>query len=73
MAYHDIRADRYCEGCTSDGSLILIPLSKWLEENYRTRNQINRLLRRRLVVAKKIRNRIYVAWNPRIPEEFRDY
>jgi hypothetical protein len=73
MPTPNLRSTRFCEGCTPDGSLELIPLRQWLVENFRTRDQIARLLQRRLIVAKKFKGRYYVAWNPAVPEEFRDY
>lgn len=60
-------ADRfnfYCEGCSQDGSIKLIPLKRWLTENFYTRDQVKTLLRKRVIVAKKFKGRLYVASNP---------
>lgn len=64
MTSYEITYSRYCEGCSSDGSLVLTPLPQWLLDNFVTRDQLNRLLKRRSVVAKKFKGRIYVAWHP---------
>lgn len=72
MPTPDLRQSRFCEGCNQTGSITLIPLKKWLAENFKTRNEVPRLLRNRFIVAKKFKGQYFVAWNPNIQEWMKD-
>ena len=60
--------DVYCGPCASDTSLELIPVREFCESKFITRWQLSRLVRLRVVLTKKFKNKWYVVVNPKIRE-----
>jgi hypothetical protein len=53
----------YCEGASPEG-MQMIPITQFLRENHYTRDQVIVLLRKRRVLGKMYKNRLYLRWNP---------
>lgn len=61
---HALKREYYCEGCHSSDPPVLEPTQVFCDRNYISRWQLNRLLRQRILVAKKFKHRNFVGFNP---------
>lgn len=52
---------RYCTPCEVE----MIPIKEWATANFYTVRQCQTLLRKRVLVGKKFKGRMYVALNPK--------
>ena len=68
MARHRDKKNFYCEGCNSTNPPKLIPLSQLLKNYHWSRDQVKTLLRKKVIIGKKFKGRMFAAINPQIQE-----
>jgi hypothetical protein len=61
---HALQREYYCEGCAPVNPPKLEPTKVFCDRHYITREQLNRLLRRKVLICKKFKGRNFVALNP---------
>jgi hypothetical protein len=66
---HAWRYEYYCEGCASTAPVRLVPAKEFCKQHFISVDQLNTLLRRRALIAKKFKGRNYVAVNPVVIQE----
>ncbi|MGD1909079.1 MAG: hypothetical protein ACFB0C_24250 [Leptolyngbyaceae cyanobacterium] len=61
-----LRYSRYCEGCDATDPPVLIPWQRFKAQYFMAESELRKLLRRRVLVAKKFKRVNFIAVNPQI-------
>lgn len=61
---YSIASTFYCSGCDSRA---FVPLTKWMAENFYSRQQVKTLVRKKHLFMKRHKGRYYVKLNPDNP------
>jgi hypothetical protein len=64
MPTHALRYNRYCEGCDPVNPPVLISRARFSRKHHVSASQIARLLRRRVLVAKKFKGQNWIGFHP---------
>jgi hypothetical protein len=59
---------RYCEGCAAENPPRLIPSPRFQADHYMSATELRRLLRRKVLIAKKFKGTTFIGVNPALAQ-----